>query len=136
MSPSQTRHAWEVGSHEVLLAGGASLPENDRENRLRDLWDECRENHQIRSEAADRILELLRLGPRKAWENEVDRGTRELVALRVAEAWPDLPDEAWAIHQRPAETAREVCRLLHDKFDVSYLADVLVPWHPGGGPRR
>ena len=136
MFPSQTRHAWEVGIQQVLQAGGASLPENDRENRLRDLMDECWENRQSRSETADRILELLRLGPRKAWESEIDRGMRELVALRVAEAWPELLDEAWAIHQRPAETARKVCRLLRDKFDVGYLADDLDPWHPGGGPQR
>jgi hypothetical protein len=61
---------------------------------------------------------------------------KELVALRVEEAWPDLLDEAWAIHQRPAQTAREICRLLHDKFDVGYLADALDPWQPGGGPQR
>jgi hypothetical protein len=136
MSPSQTRHAWEVGIQQILLVGGASLPENDRGNRLRDLMDECWENHQSRSETAGRILELLRLGPRKAWESEIDRGMKELVALRVEEAWPDLLDEAWAIHQRPAQTAREICRLLHDKFDVGYLADALDPWQPGGGPQR
>ncbi len=135
MSPSLTRHAWEVGIQQVLLADGASFLENDPENRLRDLWDECWEDHQSRSETADRILELIRLGPRKAWESEIARGMKELVALRVEEAWPDVLDEAWAIHQRPAETAREVCRLLHDKFGVGYLADALDPWHPGGGPR-
>jgi hypothetical protein len=136
MSPLQTRNAWELGVQQVLLAGGADLPEDDRDNRLRDLWDECWENRQSRSETAARILELLRLGPRKAWENEVDRGMMQLVALRVEEAWPEHLDEAWANHQRPAETAREVWRLLHDKFDVGHLADALDPWHPGGGPQR
>ena len=83
MSPSQTRRDWELGVQQVLLAGGASLPENDRENRLRDLLD-----------------------------------------------------EAWAKPQRPAETARKVRRLLHDKFDMGYLADAPDPWHPDGGPPR
>jgi hypothetical protein len=78
----------------------------------------------------------LRLEPRKAWEFEVDRGMKELIALGIEEAWPDSLDEAWAKHQLPAETAREVCKLLHDKYDVDYLADALDPWHPGGGPPR
>jgi hypothetical protein len=61
---------------------------------------------------------------------------KALVTLGVEEASPDLLDEAWAKHQWSAETAREVCRLLHNKFDVGYLADALDPWHPGGGPQR
>jgi hypothetical protein len=136
MGSWMTRPDWELGVQQALLAGGRNLPENDSENRLRDLLDECWENRQSCSAAAGRILELLKLGPRNAWESEIDRKMEELVALGVEESWPELLDEAWAKHQRPAEIAREVCRLLHDEFEVGYLADALDPWHPGGGRRK
>ena len=136
MSPPRTRRDWELGVQQILLGSGASLRENDPEDRLRDLWNECWDRRLSCSETAARMIELLWLGPRKAWENEVDRGMKELVMVGVEEAWPDIIDRAWEEHQRPAATAREICRLLHDKFDVGYLADALDPWHPGGGPQR
>jgi hypothetical protein len=136
VSPLQDRSDWESQVRAVILRSGEVLAENDPAERVSDLIDECWSRHLHSAETAGRILELLRLGPRKAWESEVDRGMKELVALGVEEAWPDVLDEAWARHQRPAETAREISRLLHDKFDVGYLADALDPWHPGGGAQR
>jgi hypothetical protein len=121
MSPPRPRPDWELGIQQVLLAGGPSLPENDPEDRLRDLMDECWERRLSCPETAAGVIELLRLGPRKAWGNEVNRGMKELVALGVEEAWPNVLEEARARHQWPAETAREVCRLLHSKWTTAQM---------------
>lgn len=66
---------------------------------------------------------------RRAWDAEVDREMKRLMAVGVEEAWPDLLDAAWQSHHSAAKTASDICERLHDKFGLEYVADVLNPWH-------
>jgi hypothetical protein len=82
------------------------------------------------------IMPPCKSSSREAWEGEVDRIMKELVALGVEEAWPETLEDAWASQRSPEQTAREICWMLHDKYDVDYLADVLDPWQQDATLRR
>jgi hypothetical protein len=136
MSALRDRSDWELRVRAVVLRSGEVFPENDAAGRLCDLIDECWHRRLHSSETVGRIIELCRLGSRKAWENEVDRGMREVMSIGVEEAWPEVLDRGWEAHQPPGEAARDLCRMLHEKYGLDYTADALDPWHPGGGPPR